>query len=277
MFTEGWKSSPELSIAAALPSSSGWWWPCYHPNKGQCWHGPSWGPELQAEVVGEQGAAGAGDTPGLRHPLTCFPPPPHPVSAEASQEIFKIASMAPGALLLEAQKEYEVRPAAPLWVLPALRRLGWLQCKPLPVLSHGDGKGDIPEVPARAKVPGRGLPWPLVPGVLGLPELTLTSEQPETHPMGHAPLQKESQKADEYLREIKDQKLLPEAVSQCIEAAGYEHEPDTQKSLLRVSEAKGGFWLRLKTSLSRVAVTLWPTQPQHWMPLAGSLLWEVLH
>ncbi|KAM6362202.1 vacuolar protein sorting-associated protein 16 homolog isoform 5-T5 [Alca torda] len=70
---------------------------------------------------------------------------------EASQEIFKIASMAPGALLLEAQKEYE----------------------------------------------------------------------------------KESQKADEYLREIKDQKLLPEAVSQCIEAAGYEHEPDTQKSLLR--------------------------------------------
>lgn len=72
--------------------------------------------------------------------------------------------------------------------------------------------------------------------MLGLPELTLTSEQPETHPMGHAPLQKESQKADEYLREIKDQKLLPEAVSQCIEAAGYEHEPDTQKSLLRVSE-----------------------------------------
>ncbi|NXE85458.1 VPS16 protein, partial [Cochlearius cochlearius] len=77
-----------------------------------------------------------------------FPPP-----AEASQEIFRIASMAPGALLLEAQKEYE----------------------------------------------------------------------------------KESQKADEYLREIKDQKLLPEAVSQCIEAAGYEHEPDTQKSLLRAA------------------------------------------
>ncbi|KAK2511401.1 Vps16 [Columba guinea] len=72
---------------------------------------------------------------------------------EASQEIFRIASMAPGALLLEAQKEYE----------------------------------------------------------------------------------KESQKADEYLREIKDQKLLPEAVSQCIEAAGYEHEPETQKSLLRAA------------------------------------------
>lgn len=58
--------------------------------------------------------------------------------------------------------------------------------------------------------------------------------------MGRAPLQKESQKADEYLREIKDQKLLPEAVSQCIEAAGYEHEPDTQKSLLRVSKVEGG-------------------------------------
>ncbi|NXG89676.1 VPS16 protein, partial [Stercorarius parasiticus] len=77
----------------------------------------------------------------------------HLSQALASQEIFKIASMAPGALLLEAQKEYE----------------------------------------------------------------------------------KESQKADEYLREIKDQKLLPEAVSQCIEAAGYEHEPDTQKSLLRAA------------------------------------------
>nr|XP_013808285.1 PREDICTED: vacuolar protein sorting-associated protein 16 homolog [Apteryx mantelli mantelli] len=52
--------------------------------------------------------------------------------------------------------------------------------------------------------------------------------------------EKESQKADEYLREIKDQKLLPEAVSQCIEAAGYEHEPETQKSLLRVSVGGGG-------------------------------------
>ncbi|XP_042326077.1 vacuolar protein sorting-associated protein 16 homolog [Sceloporus undulatus] len=72
---------------------------------------------------------------------------------EASQEIFRIASMAPGALLLEAQKEYE----------------------------------------------------------------------------------KESQKADEYLREIKDQNLLPEAVRQCIEAASYEHEPEIQKSLLRAA------------------------------------------
>uniref|UniRef100_A0A803T410 Vacuolar protein sorting-associated protein 16 homolog n=1 Tax=Anolis carolinensis TaxID=28377 RepID=A0A803T410_ANOCA len=72
---------------------------------------------------------------------------------EASQEIFRIASMAPGALLLEAQKEYE----------------------------------------------------------------------------------KESQKADEYLREIKDQNLLPEAVRQCIEAASYEQEPEIQKSLLRAA------------------------------------------
>ncbi|KAH0615723.1 hypothetical protein JD844_026076 [Phrynosoma platyrhinos] len=46
---------------------------------------------------------------------------------------------------------------------------------------------------------------------------------------------KESQKADEYLREIKDQNLLPEAVRQCIEAASYEHEPEVQKSLLRAA------------------------------------------
>uniref|UniRef100_A0A8C6XVC9 Vacuolar protein sorting-associated protein 16 homolog n=1 Tax=Naja naja TaxID=35670 RepID=A0A8C6XVC9_NAJNA len=72
---------------------------------------------------------------------------------EASEEIFKIASMSPGALLLEAQKEYE----------------------------------------------------------------------------------KESQKADEYLREIKDQKLLSEAVEQCIKAASYEHSPPIQKALLQAA------------------------------------------
>ncbi|XP_041937037.1 vacuolar protein sorting-associated protein 16 homolog [Alosa sapidissima] len=71
----------------------------------------------------------------------------------ACEEIFKIASMAPGALLLEAHKEYE----------------------------------------------------------------------------------KESQKADEYLREIKEQSLLGEAVRQCVEAAGHEHEPETQKTLLRAA------------------------------------------
>ncbi|XP_015273771.1 PREDICTED: vacuolar protein sorting-associated protein 16 homolog, partial [Gekko japonicus] len=72
---------------------------------------------------------------------------------ESTQEIFKIASMAPGALLLEAQKAYE----------------------------------------------------------------------------------KESQKADEYLREIREQDLLPEAVRKCIEAASYEHDPETQKALLRAA------------------------------------------
>ncbi|KAM4698131.1 vacuolar protein sorting-associated protein 16 homolog [Rhinophrynus dorsalis] len=72
---------------------------------------------------------------------------------KATEEIFKIASMAPGALLLEAHKEYE----------------------------------------------------------------------------------KESQKADDYLREIKDQNLLSEAVEKCIEAAGYEHVPELQKSLLRAA------------------------------------------
>ncbi|XP_076968454.1 vacuolar protein sorting-associated protein 16 homolog isoform X3 [Tamandua tetradactyla] len=76
----------------------------------------------------------------------------HEVPA-ASEEIFKIASMAPGALLLEAQKEYE----------------------------------------------------------------------------------KESQKADEYLREIQELGQLTQAVQQCIEAAGHEHRPDMQKSLLRAA------------------------------------------
>ncbi|XP_028809833.1 vacuolar protein sorting-associated protein 16 homolog isoform X2 [Denticeps clupeoides] len=71
----------------------------------------------------------------------------------ACEEIFKIASMAPGALLLEAHKEYE----------------------------------------------------------------------------------KESQKADEYLREIKEQSLLGEAVRQCVEAAGHEHDIETQKILLRAA------------------------------------------
>lgn len=47
-------------------------------------------------------------------------------------------------------------------------------------------------------------------------------------------LQKSSQKADEYLREIKEQSMLREAVDQCVEAAGHEYDPITQKSLLRV-------------------------------------------
>lgn len=44
--------------------------------------------------------------------------------------------------------------------------------------------------------------------------------------------QKGSQKADEYIRIIKDQ--LEIAVSQCIEAAGHEIDPSKQKPLLRV-------------------------------------------
>lgn len=51
--------------------------------------------------------------------------------------------------------------------------------------------------------------------------------------LGFSP-QKESQKADEYLREIQELGQLIQAVEQCIEAAGHEHQPDMQKSLLRV-------------------------------------------
>lgn len=46
--------------------------------------------------------------------------------------------------------------------------------------------------------------------------------------------QKSSQKADEYLREIKEQNVLEEAVRQCVEAAAHEYDPATQKSLMRV-------------------------------------------
>jgi hypothetical protein len=44
--------------------------------------------------------------------------------------------------------------------------------------------------------------------------------------------QKGSQKADEYIRMIKDK--LDIAVDQCIQAAGHEIEPSKQKQLLRV-------------------------------------------
>ncbi|NXL96531.1 VPS16 protein, partial [Tyrannus savana] len=120
------------------------------------------GPSLVCPVPGDAPRSFPCPT-GCSHPSTLSPRSSLPLAAsqvclipiptEASQEIFRIASMAPGALLLEAQKEYE----------------------------------------------------------------------------------KESQKADEYLREIREQQLLPEAVGQCIEAAGYEHEPHTQKSLLRAA------------------------------------------
>uniref|UniRef100_A0A8C9XZZ6 Vacuolar protein sorting-associated protein 16 homolog n=1 Tax=Sander lucioperca TaxID=283035 RepID=A0A8C9XZZ6_SANLU len=48
-------------------------------------------------------------------------------------------------------------------------------------------------------------------------------------------LSKSSQKADEYLREIKEQSMLGEAVRQCVEAAGHEYDSNTQKSLLRAA------------------------------------------
>ncbi|KAI4793359.1 hypothetical protein KUCAC02_032774 [Chaenocephalus aceratus] len=44
-----------------------------------------------------------------------------------------------------------------------------------------------------------------------------------------------SQKADEYLREIKEQSMLGEAVRQCVEAAGHEYDSITQKDLLRAA------------------------------------------
>ena len=46
-------------------------------------------------------------------------------------------------------------------------------------------------------------------------------------------IQKGSQKADEYIRMIKDK--LDIAVDQCIQAAGHEIEPSKQKQLLRVN------------------------------------------
>uniref|UniRef100_A0A8C9XYI8 Vacuolar protein sorting-associated protein 16 homolog n=1 Tax=Sander lucioperca TaxID=283035 RepID=A0A8C9XYI8_SANLU len=51
----------------------------------------------------------------------------------------------------------------------------------------------------------------------------------------HREYQKSSQKADEYLREIKEQSMLGEAVRQCVEAAGHEYDSNTQKSLLRAA------------------------------------------
>ena len=46
-------------------------------------------------------------------------------------------------------------------------------------------------------------------------------------------IQRGSQRADEYIRMIKDK--LEEAVNQCVEAAGHEYEPSRQKLLLKVS------------------------------------------
>ena len=46
-------------------------------------------------------------------------------------------------------------------------------------------------------------------------------------------VQRGSQRADEYIRMIKDK--LHQAVEQCIQGAGEEYEPADQKLLLRVS------------------------------------------
>ncbi|XP_017296422.1 vacuolar protein sorting-associated protein 16 homolog [Kryptolebias marmoratus] len=51
----------------------------------------------------------------------------------------------------------------------------------------------------------------------------------------HREYEKSSQKADEYLREIKEQNVLGDAVRQCVEAAGHEYDPDTQKALMRAA------------------------------------------
>uniref|UniRef100_A0A1A8H968 Vacuolar protein sorting-associated protein 16 homolog n=2 Tax=Nothobranchius korthausae TaxID=1143690 RepID=A0A1A8H968_9TELE len=51
----------------------------------------------------------------------------------------------------------------------------------------------------------------------------------------HREYEKCSQKADEYLREIKEQNVLGDAVQQCVEAAGHEYDTDTQKALMRAA------------------------------------------
>lgn len=51
----------------------------------------------------------------------------------------------------------------------------------------------------------------------------------------HREYEKCSQKADEYLREIKEQNVLGDAVRQCVEAAAHEYDPDTQKALMRAA------------------------------------------
>lgn len=84
--------------------------------------------------------------------------------------------------------------------------------------------------------------------------------------------QKESQKADEYLREIQELGQLIQAVQQCIEAAGHEHQPDMQKSLLRVGlegvlgeGVLGMGWVGQQGKF--FAIALWI--------FSGSFLWKV--
>lgn len=82
-------------------------------------------------------------------------------------------------------------------------------------------------------------PFELQPRGVGGPEMGVFSLM-APHPWCPSSTpQKESQKADEYLREIQELGQLTQAVQQCIEAAGHEHRPDMQKSLLRVGLASG--------------------------------------
>ncbi|CAM9108602.1 unnamed protein product [Lampetra planeri] len=52
----------------------------------------------------------------------------------------------------------------------------------------------------------------------------------------HREYEKCSQKADEYLREVKEESVLEEAVRQCVEAAAHEYDSNTQRALLRVQQ-----------------------------------------
>lgn len=107
--------------------------------------------------LGPQSCTGSstGTAPGDTCSVFFLSPP-----AEASQEIFKIASMAPGALLLEAQKEYEVRHPALLHtcLLPSLVVL-WSQGSPW--LVGGPWPADPPHglcFPAEGEPEGRRVP-----------------------------------------------------------------------------------------------------------------------
>lgn len=125
-----------------------------------------------------------GAAPGWVHlgwgSLSCWLLFFNPLSAEASQEIFKIASMAPGALLLEAQKEYEVWHPVLLhtcllpWAAP-MQTQHYMQC---------DGKGvawrslrghdaAVQAVQAAPAVPGLpGLQAPVAHPGCGVPHPT---------------------------------------------------------------------------------------------------------
>ena len=98
------------------------------------------------------------------------------------------------------------------------------------------------------------------------------------HPWYPSPTpQKESQKADEYLREIQELGQLTQAVQQCIEAAGHEHRPDMQKSLLRVglhSGAAGGLVLGRVCAGRRGVCGGGVRSLDLWL-FSGGLLWEV--